>query len=173
MKNEQKYTIFRVSCGFFAILGANGAVFRTFLPTKNKDDCVRNVLNTPPGAIVDNLCFLDTAELVKAYYDGVCVDFSKVRVNLDNKTEFSKKVLTTLRTVKYGQTITYGQLAQKCGHPGAFRAVGTVLANNKIPLIIPCHRVIKSTGEIGNFSAEGGSATKQEMLDLELLHNRT
>ena len=64
-------------------------------------------------------------------------------------------------------TMTYRELADKIGSPGAARAVGTCMAKNKFPLIMPCHRIIKSDGKIGNFTADGSVQLKQAMLSIE------
>ena len=168
-KNEtdRKLTVFNTSCGFFAFISANGALLHTFLPAKNKQKQLRNIFGSYPEVIVDNLCLEGVQNLITDYYNGICVDFTAVEINLENYTKFSRKILTSLRSVKYGQTITYGQLAEKAGYPNAARAAGTVLAKNPLPLIIPCHRVICANGDIGNFTAEGGTATKKHMLELE------
>ena len=105
--------------------------------------------------------------MITDYYKGVYVDFTKIEVELDHLTPFAKEILTACRQITYGQTASYGLLAELAGHPNASRAVGTALANNPIPLIIPCHRIIRSDGQIGQFSAGKGSQTKQKMLDLE------
>ncbi len=80
------------------------------------------------------------------------------------EVDFRRLVLETLRGVPFGETISYGALAERIGHPGAARAVGGALAANPVPLLVPCHRVLKSGGEIGGFSAPGGPAMKQRLL---------
>ena len=88
-------------------------------------------------------------------------------VVLDEFSPFARAVLNVCRDVTFGRTIAYGQLAQKAGSPFAARAVGVVMAHNPLPLIIPCHRVVRSDGKIGGFSAQGGPALKKRMLELE------
>lgn len=80
-------------------------------------------------------------------------------------TQFQKDVYKTLQKVGYGEVITYKNLAERSGHPKAYRAVGTALKNNKIPIIIPCHRVIKTDNSIGNYN--GGVWRKEKLLQLE------
>ena len=65
---------------------------------------------------------------------------------------------------KFGDTITYAKLASAVGHPNASRAVGSVMAMNPWPILIPCHRVVRRDGIIGNYSGEGGTATKNRLL---------
>jgi len=100
---------------------------------------------------------------LEAYFAGKLKTFS-LNVCLD-VTPFQKKVLTTLRRVPYGKTISYGELAEKIGTPKASRAVGQANAKNPIPVVIPCHRVIGSNGKLTGFG--GGVAVKKALLDLE------
>ena len=100
---------------------------------------------------------------LEAYFAGKLKAFS-----LDiclNVTPFQKKVLTALRRVPYGETISYGELAKKVRNPKASRAVGQANARNPIPIVIPCHRVIGSNGKLTGFG--GGIEVKQTLLDLE------
>lgn len=80
-------------------------------------------------------------------------------------TKFKKDIYKTLSKLKYGEVITYKELAELSGHKGAARAVGTAMKNNKLPIIIPCHRVIRSNGQIGQFNA--GVDKKEFLLKLE------
>jgi O-6-methylguanine DNA methyltransferase len=80
-------------------------------------------------------------------------------------TDFEKKIWETARRIPYGKVASYKELAQKAGYPNAFRAAGTALGNNPLMLVVPCHRVIRSNGEIGYFG--GGEEVKLMLLDLE------
>jgi len=103
---------------------------------------------------------------IKKYFSGKKVNFNCLsRIDLSGYTEFERKVLKTLRQVKYGELISYKELAEKSGKPKGYRSVGNIMAKNKTPLLIPCHRVIKSNGEIGNFGY--GSDYKKKLLKLE------
>ena len=76
-----------------------------------------------------------------------------------------KKVWNELRKIKFGKTKTYGEIAKK--HKLSPRHVGKICGQNRIPLIIPCHRVIRSDGTLGGFSAPGGVSLKKKLLDFE------
>lgn len=93
-----------------------------------------------------------------------------VPVDLQLVHGFRRDVTDHLRSIDFGTTRSYGEVAAAIGHPRAFRAVGTACANNPIPLVIPCHRVIKSDGSPGSYL--GGSATKTYLLNLESDHTR-
>lgn len=104
--------------------------------------------------------------VLRDYATGKQVDFTKFPLDLAAKTPFQQRVIKSCRAIPRGQTMTYGKLAVKARAPGAARAVGSVMARNSLPLLIPCHRVVGSNGLHG-FSAPGGLATKQLLLDLE------
>ena len=104
---------------------------------------------------------------VQAYFTGDDVDFSAVPLDLNAEPEFERRVYGALRLVAWGNTTTYGGLADHAGSPGAARAVGRAMARNPVPVIVPCHRVLAAGGAVGGFSAHGGIATKQRMLALE------
>ena len=78
---------------------------------------------------------------------------------------FQDKVYAVVRKIKKGQVLTYKQVAQKIGHPNSSRAVGTVLSKNYAP-DVPCHRVIRSDGKIGNYN-RGGDRAKLKILRAE------
>jgi methylated-DNA-[protein]-cysteine S-methyltransferase len=104
---------------------------------------------------------------LQAYAEGSPEDFTDVDVDPGVLTEFQRRVIRGCRRIRYGQTLTYAQLAAKAGCPGAARAVGNCMARNRIPLIIPCHRVIGSHGGLGGYSAPGGVSLKRRLLQLE------
>ena len=80
---------------------------------------------------------------------------------------FRRSVYAAARQILPGATATYGELARALGKPDAPRAVGAALAENPFPVIVPCHRVLSSTGALHGFSAPGGIATKRRMLEIE------
>jgi len=88
------------------------------------------------------------------------------RYDLSELTPFERDVLLKTAQIPRGQVRTYGWVAREIGRPAAVRAVGTALANNPIPVLIPCHRVIRSDGVIGNYGA-GGPGAKREILAAE------
>lgn len=84
------------------------------------------------------------------------VDLSAVR------SPFRRRVLRTLKSIPFGKVTSYGELAARCGSPGAARAVGTAMATNPLALVIPCHRVIAASGGLGGYS--GGLSKKMRLL---------
>ena len=102
-------------------------------------------------------------EQLQEYLQG-----SRQKFTLEFKVEgsdFARDVYRQLCRVDYGSTISYGELAERAGHSGAARAVGQALNKNPLPLVVPCHRVITSSGKIGGFG--WGSRIKSRLLELE------
>lgn len=86
---------------------------------------------------------------------------------MEKITRFQKKVLRAVCKIPKGEVRSYKWIAQEIGAPGASRAVGNALAKNPFPVEIPCHRVIKSDGSLGGYSAKGGVKEKLELLRKE------
>ena len=82
-------------------------------------------------------------------------------------SQFEIKVWNELKKIPFGETRSYKQIAINIGHPKAARAVANACGKNPKPIIIPCHRVIRTNGKIGGFSAPGGSKTKRQLLEKE------
>lgn len=82
-------------------------------------------------------------------------------------TKFQIDVLMATHSIPKGSVLTYKQLAKKAGYPGAYRAVGSVMRINPLAPTIPCHRVVKSDGTLGNYSAPGGTKKKELLLKKE------
>ncbi|HTY90360.1 MAG TPA: MGMT family protein [Methanocella sp.] len=99
-----------------------------------------------------------------AYFKNGKGDFSGYELGLEGMTPFQRSVLQTIFKIPAGETMTYAEVAEAAGKPGAARAVGNVMACNPIPLILPCHRVVASNG-LGGFT--GGLEVKRKLLKLE------
>ncbi|MCB1650176.1 MAG: methylated-DNA--[protein]-cysteine S-methyltransferase [Pseudomonadales bacterium] len=111
----------------------------------------------------DRQCFREAIRQLDAYFAGELQDFD---VPLAPKgTEFQQRVWQALTRIPYAATCSYGEIARQIGSPGASRAVGAANGQNPIPIIIPCHRVIGSTGKLTGFG--GGLAAKETLLALE------
>ena len=101
---------------------------------------------------------------LEEYFAGTRHDFD-VAVDLRLASGFRRQVLDRLREVPYGSTASYAALAATAGSPRAVRAVGTACATNPVPVVVPCHRVVRSDGAIGSY--RGGTAAKRTLLGLE------
>ena len=106
----------------------------------------------------------DAARQLDEYFDGHRHRFD-LPLDLRLSTGFRRIVLTHLGTVEFGTTTSYGEVAIAVDHPRAARAVGTACATNPLPLVVPCHRVIRTDGVLGSYL--GGTETKRRLLALE------
>ena len=146
--------------GELLLVTRNGALVNVGLPGQN--------IEPPRHAIVGKQ---DTGEHLDAitqqldeYFSGQRTAFD-VNTDLSATTEFRRTVLEHLTTIPYGHTQTYAQVAQAIGRPRAVRAVGSACATNPIPIVIPCHRVLRSDGSLGGYA--GGLDMKRALLELE------
>lgn len=121
--------------------------------------------------------FLDQSESqLSEYFDGkrrffsLILDLRPVDSSLgfpwfSPKTTYYPEVQVALQHVPYGETASYGELAELTGHPGAARAVGSACAANPLPIVLPCHRIIRADGKLGQYG--GGTELKRQLLLLE------
>lgn len=108
----------------------------------------RHALGWPHPDVIE--CTKRTAPFYEAIFGGNWGADASVEVLLVG-TEFQKRVWTLLREVPFGETITYAELADQLGKPGAARAVGSAVGANRLACVIPCHRVVRADGKIGDF----------------------
>ncbi len=116
-----------------------------------------------PAWVRDDTPFDEVKSQLLAYFAGRLTRFD-LPLTLHG-TAFQKRVWTMLRSIPFGETSTYGTLARQLDAPKSSRAVGTANGANPLPVIIPCHRVIGSTGALTGFG--GGLETKRFLLELE------
>jgi methylated-DNA-[protein]-cysteine S-methyltransferase len=169
----QHYLIFETAGGFCGIAWNDVGITRFQLPARSAEATERHLLRKLQGAEpgMPTPQVLEVVAAAKRYFDGEEVDFSDVRLDLDGQDGFFKQIYDVAREVGWGHTTTYGTLAKELGvGPEAARDVGQAMANNPVPLIIPCHRVLAAGGKVGGFSAPGGSVAKMRMLELEGVH---
>ena len=115
------------------------------------------------GWVPDDDAFPEAVEQLEAYFAGDRTDF-ELELALVG-TQFQRWVWAALQTIPYGETRSYGEIAQQIGSPGAFRAVGLANGHNPIGIIVPCHRVIGSNGSLTGYG--GGLDRKRALLELE------
>lgn len=167
---RQHYRVFETGSGFCGLAWNGIGITRFQLPASSAATTERSLLrrrpDAEPGMPPPEIAAAITA--AQRYFAGERIDFSGLRLDLDDQDAFFQQIYAATRRVGWGRTTTYGQLAKELGaEPQAARDVGQAMARNPVPLIIPCHRVLAAGGRIGGFSAPGGAATKAHMLELE------
>src|SRR5262245_19889050 len=168
--DQQHYLIFETAEGFCAIAWSQRGITRFQLPLKSAESASRMLLRRLPGATpgTPTRDALAAVAAARRYFAGTEVGFSDLKLDLGEQTAFLERVYAAARRIGWGHTTTYGALAKELGvGPEAARDVGQAMANNPVPLIIPCHRVLAAGGKLGGFSAPGGAGTKRRMLALE------
>lgn len=111
-------------------------------------------------------CMIDSiAGDIETFLSGADISFSLSSVRMDLCSEFQEKVLVTEHSIPRGHVSTYRRIAERLGNPGSSRAVGNALSRNPFPIIIPCHRTIRSDGTPGGY--QGGTDMKVRLLAME------
>jgi methylated-DNA-[protein]-cysteine S-methyltransferase len=167
MQKTIKYTILKTKWGYFGLAATDNGLLRSCLPLAKREKAESQLLQNLPDPQYDKALFKTAQEQITAYFEGACINFRDIPVVLDGLGLFARRVLTACRDIRFGQTVSYGRLAEMAGKSGAARAVGGALARNPLPLIIPCHRVVCVNGKIGGFSAAGGRNLKEKLLKHE------
>lgn len=172
MANEElSYSVFKSDIGWIGVAWDGEKVARLTFGHQKKSQAMSALSSTVTKPLANDAILTKTQdELVNRLIDyaaGACVDFGDVQLSIDDATAFQRKVLRECRRIAWGKTATYGELAAHAGSPRAARAAGSVMANNRFPIIIPCHRVVASGHKLGGFSAPGGVGMKERLLNLE------
>jgi len=157
---------FEPDWGWIGLVASGRGVRLLGLPETSFEAAQHIITQHYPDApqVPDDPFLLNVAEQVRAYLSGELSEFS-VELDLRGHTSFSLSVWAAAARIPYGQTRTYGWIADQVGGVGAAQAVGAALAANPVPLIIPCHRVIGSDGSLHGFA--GGLDMKARLLALE------
>lgn len=161
------YYMFPTAFGYAAILFEKEPflVKRVLLPHSKKSLIKKQILGTGPATAArareaHNLC-----QDIQAYFNGSPLEPPWRLLDLSSLTPLQRLALEAVSAVPRGSTQTYGQIAEQIGRPRACRFVGSTLARNPFPVIIPCHRIVRANGSPGGFS--GGTELKRRMLALE------
>lgn len=159
--------VFRASWGWVALVASGEMVRALTFGHASAEAAVAAIPAPLRQAAVKRSWGAGLVRRIQAYFAGQPEDFYDVPVDPGPLTPFQARVMECLRRVAWGHTITYAELACQAGFPTAARAVGNCLAANRIPVIVPCHRVVGAGGRLGGFSAPGGVVTKRRLLLLE------
>jgi methylated-DNA-[protein]-cysteine S-methyltransferase len=153
--------------GELLLVACGGAVYEIRLPDPSID-LPRAAEGGGPAAPAADAVLDEARRQLGEYFAGERREFD-IPLRLEG-TQFQRRVWDALRSVSYGETVTYAQLARAIGRPNAARAVGAALASNPLPLVLPCHRVVGAHGDLCGFG--GGIARKRYLLEAEAAHLR-
>jgi methylated-DNA-[protein]-cysteine S-methyltransferase len=169
---QERYRVFDTRLGACGIAWSEQGVTRLQLPERTPTATERRLRARPVngGAGVPPVPVREAIAMLERYFAGERIDFSSVALDLSGVGPFHRKIYDATRSLGWGETASYGDLARQTGSPGAARAVGQAMGHNPVPIIIPCHRVLASGRKIGGFSAFGGAITKERLLALEGVH---
>ena len=154
---ETSFATVETQVGTLTVVVSPRGVRRIALPSDDAERAIRET-GARPGPIGP------VRGQLEEYFAGTRTSFD-VPLDLEGLPPFRTKVLGALQHVPFGETITYKELAVDVDNPGAVRAVGTACARNPLPLLIPCHRVVRSDGHFGRY--RGGEDMKRFLLALE------
>ena len=153
-----QFAILKTELGNFGVLISESKLIKIILPNKLESIPIKvaNPKKYEPFMI-------DVLKQLSQYFNG-----SRKQFELDLKLQISpfyQKVLNEVCKIPYGQTCSYKNIAEKIKNPRAYRAVANANATNPIPIVIPCHRVIQSNGELGKYG--GGKGLKHSLIEKE------
>lgn len=159
--NEVTVSVYDLNGLYFAVgVSKEGKILTCSLPKDNKQKAVNEIKKTYYSFKISDKHQNHAKNVCDVYY-GKKVQFN---VEIPDMSDFQKKVLKEVSKIPYGEVRTYKQIAEAINSK-AYRAVGTAISNNPLPLIIPCHRVVKSDLSVGDFF--GGTKMKKEILKNE------
>jgi methylated-DNA-[protein]-cysteine S-methyltransferase len=161
-----KYRVVGTRQGQMGIVAGPRGLRRVFLPCRSRAEARRAIRREFPDAVEHVRLLPSLVRGLRHYFDGQPVTFNPP-LDCDGVSRFQAAVWQACRKVGYGKTISYGELASRTGRPGAARAVGTAMSRNRFPIVVPCHRVVKSDGSLGGYSGPGGVTFKRRLLDME------
>ncbi|MCC7052989.1 MAG: methylated-DNA--[protein]-cysteine S-methyltransferase [Gemmatimonadaceae bacterium] len=163
------YLTFPTAFGTCGLAWSDVGLLRVQLPDSDERATVARLRRAGAEAASDTppAWLTDCMSLVTRHLSGDPTDYRHLPLDDRALAAGERAIYAALRSVGWGETITYGTLARATGAPGDARVVGRAMARNPWPVVVPCHRVLAAGQSLGGFSAPGGVATKVRLLALE------
>lgn len=163
------YALFETAIGWAGLAWNDKGLVACHLPEREAETARRGFLRRFPEAIEAEppAALAPTIEGVRALMRGEKADLSGAPLDLSRTPEFHARVYEIARKIPAGETLTYGEIAERLGDKLLARDVGQALGKNPWPIVVPCHRVTAAGGKPGGFSARGGVNTKLKLLAIE------
>lgn len=159
------YDISETPLGWMGALATERGLRRTTLPRSTPDECLGLLGPEAAHAALDPDRFGPLRASLARYFSGEPEGFEGESLDIDGCGPFHKAAWAACQSIPYGETRTYRWLAEQAGSPNASRAAGQSMARNRLPIIVPCHRVVASDGALRGF----GSGARQLDLKARLL----
>ena len=154
--NEQlTYDVFDTDMGWVAIVGSDHGIVRASLPESSPESALDFVQPEINKAVHAPENHVETRNLMIGYCAGEPVDLALVPIDTRKTTRFFKDAWEACRSIPAGETRSYAWLAEQAGNVKAARGAGQAMACNKLALLVPCHRVVSSSGDLGGFGGAG------------------
>lgn len=166
---QEHYYLFDTAIGPCGVAWSEQGLTRVQLSEADRDSTERRLKTRSGGtrAEVPPPQIRQLIAEIQRYATGERVDFSSVVLDLSKVSPIDREIHAAARSIGWGVTATYGDLARKTGTPGDARGVGQAMSRNPVPIIVPCHRVLAKGNKVGGFSAYGGKVAKERLLALE------
>lgn len=165
------YMLFPTAIGTCGLIWGSHGIMAVQLPESNKSATLSRLLRKEGG---NATCGAQPPQPVQQVIDDIVAllagehrDLLSAELDMRAVPEFFRQVYEVVRHIPPGQTLSYGEVAARCGDRSAARCVGQAMARNPYPIIVPCHRVLAAHGRTGGFSAPGGATTKLRLLAIE------
>ena len=150
MSQKLSYTVLQTDAGWMAVLASERGIVHATLPRPSADEAEKALGERTQQATHSDERFTDLVARLQGYFRGENPSFQDM-LDLSGGTSFQRAVWEGARKIPYGETRSYGELAEEIGRPGSARAVGQAMSRNPVAIIIPCHRVVASGGKLGGF----------------------
>ena len=166
--NNLVFDIFEVKLGWIGALATDNGLYRITLPQVSQSDCYSMLIKDVAGASRIPSRFTGLTVKLYEYFEGSIAQFDGIQLDLNEISPKYSELWKACMEIPYGQTRSYKWLSIKAGLLNGWRVAGQAMANNRFPIVIPCHRVISSDGSLGGFA--GGAkqlGLKSYLLELE------
>ena len=164
---EDKYCLIEFPLGWIGLVGTDKGLRKlSFKPSPQ--EVIEDLSRALDGAVDDVEGFLDVRDCLERYFEGETTALDGIALDMSDAPPFFGAAWSACRQIPPGETRSYAWLAAEAGRPLAARAAGQAMAKNPFALIIPCHRVIASNGDLRGYGA-GGLRVKARLLEFESL----
>ena len=161
------YSLYKVESGFGGVIASDEGLLEVLIPVmQSAGEMEMHISRLHPAASTDSPITRKAAALLQRYFNGEAVKFD-LPLDLTACTLFQQEVYQAVGKIPYGALKSYKSVAVDMDRPKASRGIGSAMAHNPLPIIIPCHRVVGSSGAMTGYSAPGGVEMKKRLLMME------